>query len=161
MAKMNTIKIEQKAIDEVKKILGEDEYLDYVIYEKDKIPLWDGYISVYKTPKLTKADFIGRIPIQIKGTQSEVKNTCSIAVSDLKAYFRDGGVIYFVNYVFKKEDEIVNNLYYANLLPVDIQYYIEGKEEQGTVSVNLEKFDKKGEKLRDFLIMFIEESKNR
>ncbi len=152
------IDIEVVATSAVKKIIAKTDYLMPFIADKDREPLWDGYIYAYGDKTKSNSSNIRRAPVQVKGKIVEnldkIKNTYSVSVSSLKGYCQDGGVIYFVVLMDGNgENEIV---LYANLLPYVINNYIKGiKKGQKTASIHLQKFPIEKNEVENLVFNFL------
>lgn len=134
--------IEEIAVQRVKReILKYDCLKDY-INTNDKTPMWDGEIYIYKENSKYKAneDFRGKISVQVKGRKvtkiRSGKSKYSIDVEYLRAYQKDKkGVLLFVVEMTDSEN---TQIYYANLLPVDLKEILERvKDNQKTVSIDI------------------------
>ena len=134
--------IEEIAVQRVKReILKYDCLKDY-INTNDKTPMWDGEIYIYKENSKYKAneDFRGKISVQVKGHKvTKIKSgnsKYSIDVEYLRAYQKDKkGVLLFVVEMTDSEN---TQIYYANLLPVDLKEILERvKENQKTISIDI------------------------
>ena len=134
--------IEEIAVQRVKReILKYDCLKDY-INSNDKTPMWDGEIYIYKENSKYKAneDFRGKISVQVKGHKvNKIKSgnsKYSIDVEYLRAYQKDKkGVLLFVVEMTDSEN---TQIYYANLLPVDLKEILERvKANQKTVSIDI------------------------
>ena len=109
---------------------------------KEKTPMWDGYIYVYKqnSKYKTNKEFEGKIGVQVKGkTVEKLSNgnsKYSIKVDYLRAYQKDRkGVLLFVVEII---DYANTKLFYANLLPVDLQEILSNvKENQKEVTIDI------------------------
>ena len=129
-----------------------------VIVDKDREPLWDGYIYAYGDKTKSNSSNIRRAPVQVKGkiveNNDKIKNTYSVSVSSLKGYCLDGGVIYFVVLMDGNGDNEI--VLYANLLPYVINNYIKGiKEGQKTVSIHLKNFPIEKNEVENLVFNFI------
>lgn len=140
--------IEEIAVQRVKReILKYDCLKDY-INSNDKTPMWDGEIYIYKENSKYKAneDFRGKISVQIKGHKvNKIKSgnsKYSIDVEYLRAYQKDKkGVLLFVVEMTDSEN---TQIYYANLLPVDLKEILERvKENQKSVSIDIRQIKEK------------------
>ncbi|GEM_PF-464100 len=105
----------------------------------------DGYLDVYSGEAMTKETFKGKIPVQVKGTLSRLKNTRrpsrEVSVTDLRRYLDSfEGVLYFVVYMDKKLG--LAGIYYKQLLPYDIRQILEklGCGDQKTVRLRFRPF---------------------
>ena len=118
-----------------------DILVDYIDM-KEKTPMWDGYIYVYKLNSKYKAnkEFEGKIGVQVKGKTvtrlSKGNSKYSIEVDYLKAYQKDKkGVLLFVVEII---DYAHTKLFYANLLPVDLQEILKKvKKRQKKVTIDI------------------------
>lgn len=155
--------IEGIAVDTVKKELRRysDMFTPYIT-ENDKTPLWDGEIQIYNSTSKGKSTFEGRISVQVKGTAvSKITNGNSkyrMDIVDLKGYQKDKkGTLLFVVEV-KSVDEV--KLYYANLLPVELNELL-NKGKKGKKSVNIDikpVIDKSPSSIKNVCLNFLENS---
>ena len=128
--------IEEKALLCFKEYIVDSEVISQFIDDNDKEPCWDCHIYLYSEPQKDKKHLIGRIPVQIKGT--EVRRFISkkyhfkIEVDDLKAYLHEP-TVYIV--CQEKENSKERKLFYRRLLPETIKNILKGKEKQNSVSV--------------------------
>lgn len=108
------------------------------INENDKTPSWDGNIEVYNNDNKKKGNLDGTVPVQVKGKWCEdICNdsiTFPIEVTDLINYKNGGGVMYFVILCNTTQHKI----YYASLLPIDIDSILRNKITQKNISVGLD-----------------------
>ncbi len=134
--------IEEVAVQRVKReILKYDCLKDY-INTNDKTPMWDGEIYVYNENSKYKAngDFMGKISVQVKGHKvTKIKSgnsKYSIDVEYLRAYQKDKkGVLLFVVEMTDSEN---TQIYYANLLPVDLKDLLNHvKEKQKSITIDI------------------------
>jgi hypothetical protein len=140
---MSSKRTEDLAVNRLIEAIYKNDNLEPYIDTNDKTPSWDGNIFVYKSKSHSKDNLLGKIPIQVKGTEYKGYDgehiKFPVQVSDLKNYLNDGGVLYFVIRV----DSMKNSkIYYANLLPVDIKKYLEDINlMQNKISIDMEKLD--------------------
>ena len=66
---MKNKRIEETAINALKTVLLRCETLDSFIGSNDKTPSWDGSVFVYRNESQKNDNLIGRVPIQVKGTE--------------------------------------------------------------------------------------------
>ena len=66
---IDTKAIEEKALLSVKYFVVDSKVISQYIPENDKEPSWDGHFYLYKKSTKTKDDFIGRVPVQVKGIE--------------------------------------------------------------------------------------------
>lgn len=163
---MNSTQIELLAVNAISESMLNTELLSPLTTANDKGPSWDGEILVYKDKEQKKEDLLARVPIQIKGKicnkWSEMsKNEIKYPVSriDMQNYFNDGGLIYFVVYIYedKKTNEIKKNIYYNSLLPVDLKKHLDESKTQKQKSLRFKVFPEKNK--TDIFINFINNKK--
>ncbi len=132
--------IEEFAIDAVKKSVRLTQVLEQYIPENDKEPSWDGKVYIYNNEKKLKSDLIGRVDVQVKGKISEKhdleKIKHKVAISDLKNYLNDSGIIYFV--VLISEDGEQSKIYYNTLLPVKIKQILSSTKNEKNITLEFE-----------------------
>ena len=130
--------IERLATSAVTASISETDYLSAFINSGDKEPLWDGQIYVYSNKNKSKDNLIARVPVQIKGKQcdniSKTKINYPINISDLRGYYNDGGVIFFVVLV---KNATETKIFYIDLLPVKLKRLLSDKKTQ---TIELEEF---------------------
>lgn len=114
--------------------------------EDDKGLCIDGCIEMYSSEHLAKENLIGRIHVQIKGTETEPPSGSAIkervSVADLRKYSEVyKAVLYF--YVVEEEHAFESNrIYYRSLLPADLKEILAtlSKDDQGTVTLSFSEF---------------------
>lgn len=159
---MDNNAIEILAVNAVKNSIVMSDYLTPFIADNDKEPSWDGNIYIYNDKSKKKSSLKGRIPVQVKGKESDNhstdKITYTVKVADLKNYLNDGGVIYFVVYL---KNDGSNKIYYADLLPVKIQSILSQiTKKQKDKSLEFKEFPTDGvHKARIFMNFYIHKSK--
>ena len=81
-------------------IIKQGTKLESAITVNDKGVSFDGHINVFKTAVFKKADYLGMVPVQVKGKSvrklSPFQSTFPVKLDDLRNYYSEGGVIYFV-----------------------------------------------------------------
>lgn len=135
---LNSKKIEEKAVHYVHSIVLNNPFLEDYLSFNDKEPSWDGSIHVHTDDTGNKRSILGKVPVQIKGTTNfDFKSkTFPIEVPDLMNYLEDGGALYLVVALEKEHHQI----FYKQLLPLDIKNIIANKETQKTIRVKLNAF---------------------
>lgn len=121
-------KNERYAVKAVEELIDSSPRLSAEFNSNDRTPCYDGDILIYDRDNTNAKEHLeGRVPVQIKfrklGENGDTVNF-SIPIKDLKIYYKDGGVLYFI--VAKDERPRV---YYASLLPYDIRTAINGTSE--------------------------------
>lgn len=134
--------IESLAVSAVNSALGTADYLKSFINEGEKGPCLDGYICTYTKKGYRKKDESGRAPVQVKGRKVVAAELLSERISypvdlpDLRTFRREGGAIFFVVLIDKKNPDH-KRIYYNPLLPYDLNEIINGKEDQGSDIVKI------------------------
>lgn len=149
---MNSIKIEQKAINELNGYLEESDIIDPKMNSNDKEMSWDGYLYVYGKGDCAKVDYLCRIPVQVKGrVMNAFKNDYSypIEVPDLLAYLTEG-ILYFVIQI----TEAGKRVFYRDLYPLTIKKILNGHRNQKTINVKMRRLDMPVAEFEQFLIRF-------
>ena len=121
---MNT---ELLAVNKVSDMISRCSRLAPRIDSNDKTPFTDGTIDIYRSPSGSNKDFLGRVPVQVKGRTVQKKNKQKrrwglpyrIDRDHLDGHLRDSGVVYFVVDIDK--DTGKRKTYYALLNPFKIQ----------------------------------------
>ena len=152
--------IETKAVNAVRDIIVDSDYLDQFIADNDKEPSFDGFVYAYSKPGKKKNDLIGRIPVQIKGT-AQMKKTSdapyinsSVLTSDLKNYMNDGGVMYFV--VHMSADGRNKAIFYESLLPIKLMKLLKQAGEQSSITLKFKPFPHDVPLMRGIFNSFLE-----
>lgn len=148
MKKLNNTQIENAGVDAVSDYFNFTETLDPSIPKKDKEPVWDGKLYLYKngSDKQSRTGLIGIIPVQVKGRQfkdfSKPKITYSVNVNDVKLYQKNGGVAFFVVYV--NADTSEKKIYYRLLAPIELRRItkIAGKKKE--ISIEFKELPDRG-----------------
>ncbi|MBG9811238.1 hypothetical protein ABD68_06375 [Bacillus endophyticus] len=104
----------------------------------DKGISFDGEIQVFKDSSETKESFLGKVPVQSKGTEvNEFSNgtrSFSLELEHYRNYYNDGGVLLFVVEILETGD---TKIFYKQLLPLELYEIIKYYGHQGTKSVEL------------------------
>jgi hypothetical protein len=149
--------IEKKAINYLAKILLDTDRIDPKINSDDTQISWDGWLTLLSgDDKLNETDsFVGRIPIQVKGTTiNKIRNgtlAYSVSVADLRNYEKDGGCLYFVVYLSGKQSKI----FYSQFLPFDLGRILKGVGDQKNKTINFEPFPTDKNNIIELMRLFI------
>ncbi len=130
---MNTIKIEKGAVEAIKRVIRLHDKMDELLEENDKGPSWDGDIYLYDNSDLKVEHIQYRIPTQIKGKNdkrllNKKSITFPVEYRNLRNYFRDGGVCYFV--IAVSDDGEKAAIFYNALTPIKLQAILKGSEKK-------------------------------
>jgi|GEM_PF-5727458 hypothetical protein len=71
---MNTSKTESIAINAITNEINQYDNLQENLRKRDKEPVWDGKIELYKKDSNKTTDIVGIIPVQVKGQNIKQKN---------------------------------------------------------------------------------------
>ena len=114
--------LEKIATAAIESRISRSSFLRAYIDSNDKTPVWDGSIFVYRTEDINKKkeDLKDKVPVQVKG--HFIKNIdyqnikFRLYLVDIKKFYEDGGVVFFVVYTNGRQEKI----YYNSLLPLDL-----------------------------------------
>lgn len=86
--------IEEKALNYFKSFIEDSKVISQYLYDNDKEPCWDGHLYLYADGKRDKDHLLGRVPVQIKGTEVnkidiKLKFKYKLDKVDLKAYLHE------------------------------------------------------------------------
>ncbi|MGE6415609.1 hypothetical protein ACQKDD_15695 [Planococcus kocurii] len=118
-------------------ILKNGTKLSSAITVNDKGVSFDGHINVFKSPAFKAADYLGMVPVQVKGKSvkkiSPFQATFPVKLVDLKNYYSEGGVIYFVCELLGDQSRV----YAKILLPLDLKPIIDKYGQQKSTNIKL------------------------
>ena len=151
--------IETSATAAIKIKLADTDLLSQYINERDKEPIWDGFIYAYKNKYKKNDDLIGRAPVQVKGKTvkrfSKKNPKYKVSITNLEKYRNDGGVLYFVVHIDVDKNK---KIYYAALQPFLINQYLRIAQSKKLISINLKELPDRPNDFENIVINFIEES---
>lgn len=154
----DTTAIEKRALRSLEDFIDRSKIISSYLDYNDKTPSWDGHLYLFSDKK-DKSHFIGRIPVQIKGTEVKQfklnKFKFPIEVNDLKAYLHEP-TVYIV--CLEKENSCERLLLYRRLLPETIKHILKGKEKQIKINVLMHKFPQKLDDFENQLLVFLGDS---
>lgn len=158
---MDNRTIEKFAANAVEESILSTDILHPEISENDKTLSWDGFIEVYKNEDKIKANFDGKVAVQVKGTMNNNHpQTISFPAetADLRNYLNNGGVIYFVVRIHKERTS-ERKVYYESLTPVKLKRYLHGIKKQRTKTIKLKEFPFDPCERVSIIINFLENSR--
>jgi len=137
MKSYSNSQLETISIADLKKMLiaVTDKRVKTYINSNDKEPIWDGFIYLYKERITEKNDdLLMRVPIQVKSKEvSKFSNkyvSYNIKRTALKAYYNEGGVLYFLIEVKENEDKLTETkIFYKVLIASEIKKILENMPE--------------------------------
>lgn len=110
--------IEEKALNYFKSFIEDSKVISQYLNENDKVPCWDGHLYLYSDGMRNKKHLLGRVPVQIKGTEVEEFETKNwkfkLEKEDLNAYLNEP--TFFVVCQIKK-DSSERKLFYREMMP--------------------------------------------
>lgn len=162
-------KIEDRALSALQNIINNHNTMGNKFNSMDKEMSWDGYITIFikNNGDQSKENFDDKIPVQIKGHidsnnkyLSKKQINYSVKLSDLEVYFRDRGVMYFL--IFMSPSGEQEEIFYSNLLPSKIKYYLDCARQRGNkkfISISFLKMERNPNALYSILKQFSNESR--
>lgn len=154
----NSKRIEEAAVAALKMELLTSPILESFINSNDKTPSWDGYVLVYENELQKKSDLIGRVPIQIKGTENwfhtdEVPFSCNVV--DLQNYNKDGGCIFFL--VSVNLETKTHKIFYTKLLNDVLDELLKNCADQKTCTIRLKYITQDAHYIENIFKTFLQE----
>ncbi|WP_159316484.1 hypothetical protein [Mammaliicoccus sciuri] len=134
---MNSYMIENFATDAVKNYCLHTSKIKSYIANEDKEPGYDGHLKIYDSISQTKDDYLGNIPVQIKGKKAKKKHPSlfkqnKVNKRDLEMYLKDGGCYYFVVLINENGE---SQVYGRQLLPMYLKYKLKSKSKSVTIEM--------------------------
>lgn len=161
MAAANSKWIEEAATTALSQVFLSCPILSPFINRNDRTPSWDGAVFVYQNAAQKKEDLLGRVPIQVKGTQKLLtSDTASFpcSVADLRNYCNDGGCIFFLVSVPSVIGEA--DIYYSSLQVFDLKRKLDEIGNQKSCTIKLTRFPSKDiNEISAIFTSFIENSR--
>lgn len=133
--------IEQIAVEEVSRSFTRIERIDLEVASKDRTAFTDGHLDLYKS-KVKEDEFIGRVPVQVKGKVWRQKQfgdtaTFDLSLKDARGYLELRGVLLFVVKLRRKSDEA--QVYARMLTPSFLRKFVLEAGSQKTQVLKLRK----------------------
>ncbi|MCM3130574.1 hypothetical protein PUW24_00655 (plasmid) [Paenibacillus urinalis] len=143
MAKLSNQKKERQTVNAIEYLANlPDSYLIPDIPVGDKGISFDGHISVMEDDSETKESLIGRVPVQVKGTEvehfTEGVRSFSFELADYRNFFNSDGVLLLVGEV-KPNGE--TKLFYKALLALEINELLQRFNKQKQRVIELRPLD--------------------
>ena len=157
---IDTKATEEKALNYLKFFIEDSERISQYLADNDKEPCWDGHLYLYNGKGKSKKNMLGRVPIQVKGTEVERFKTkkwkFKLEKSDLQAYLHEP--TFFIVCQIKKNSK-ERKLFYRELLPCSVQRLLKdmGKKESRQTLFHLLTTDLK--EFEDKLLVFMNNSR--
>lgn len=132
----DTKKIEEKALNFLKTFIEDSSMISQFIADNDKEPCWDGHLYLYSEGRREKNHLLGRVPVQVKGTEVNRFQTnkwkFKLEKDDLRAYLYEP--TFFIVCQIKKNSK-ERKLFYRELLPNTVKNLLHDMDKQKTKSV--------------------------
>lgn len=134
--------VEALAVAKIQNMIARCPHLKAIISSNDKTPFTDGHIDLYDGLGQKKTDFLGRVPVQVKGRTRSGRLpdqlTFSIDRTDLLGFQKESGVLYFYMPVDRQGTRCTP--YFAILSPFVIEDYLRSvSEDQAKIAVAFKK----------------------
>ena len=157
---VDTKAIEEKALNYLKYLIEESERISQYLADNDKEPCWDGHLYLYDGEGKSKKNLLGRVPIQVKGTEVEHFKTKSGNLSWRNLIYKliYTNLLFFIVCQIKKNSK-ERKLFYRELLPCSVQKLLKdmGKKESRQTLFHLLNTDLK--EFEDKLLVFMNNSR--
>lgn len=157
---VDTKAIEEKALNHFKSFIEDSKVISQFIADNDKEPCWDGHLNLYANGIRDKEHQLGRVPVQIKGTEVDCfctkKWKFKLEKVDLKAYLEEP--TFFIVCQVKKDSK-ERKLFYRELLPELVNKLL---RDMGNNETRMTLFHPLTEDLKEFedqLMVFLSNSK--
>jgi len=139
MAGLDQRKIEEIAANAVSSAFDKVTQVSPSIKQGDKGISFDGELEVFKGNSRKVSDYMGSIPVQVKGTTIQRKQGApvkkSVSRDHLENYKDANGILYFV--VIMNGEGNIQGIYYKALLPYDLSVLFDRLEETKKNSVQV------------------------
>ena len=134
-----------------------------VLTKREKQPIWDGNIMLYKEGGKNNNKFlIDKIPVQVKAkTNKNVPSKTfshSVSVNELNIFLRDGGIAYFVVYVHPTLPERCK-VFYSFLAPVDLVRFINSAGSQKSITIKMDELPEMNKQVENSFLDFYNDCK--
>ena len=153
-------KNERYAVNAVTELVDSSPRLSAEFASNDRTPCYDGDILIYDSDNTNSKEHLsGKLPVQIKFRNLTAKGDAvdySVPKRDLRIYYQDGGVLYFI--VTKENGPRV---YYASLLPYDIRAaLVATSESQKGIQFSFAEFPKDKDEILTLLVGILHDKRN-
>lgn len=130
---IDTKAIEEKALNRLKSFIEDSRAISQFLTDNDKEPCWDGHLYLYSEGIRDKKHLLGRVPVQVKGTEVEefeIKNwKFKLEKDDLNAYLHEP--TFFIVCQIKK-DSRERRLFYREMLPDFVNKLLKDIDKHGS-----------------------------
>lgn len=130
---IDTKAIEEKALNYLKQFIEDSKAISQFLKDNDKEPCWDGHLYLYSDGIRDKKHLLGRVPVQVKGTEVEefeIKNwKFKLEKDDLNAYLHEP--TFFIVCQIKKDSK-ERRLFYREMLPDFVNKLLKDIDKHGS-----------------------------
>jgi len=130
---IDTKAIEEKALNHLKHFIEDSKAISQFLTDNDKEPCWDGHLYLYSDGIRDKKHLIGRVPVQVKGTEVEEFETKNwkfkLEKDDLNAYLNEP--TFFIVCQIKKNSK-ERKLFYREMMPEFVNKLLKDMDKQGS-----------------------------
>ena len=130
---IDTKAIEEKALNYLKYFIEDSKAISQFLTDNDKEPCWDGHLYLYSDGIRDKKHLIGRVPVQVKGTEVEEFETKNwkfkLEKDDLNAYLNEP--TFFIVCQIKKNSK-ERKLFYREMMPEFVNKLLKDMDKQGS-----------------------------
>lgn len=130
---IDTKAIEEKALNHLKSFIEDSRAISQFLTDNDKEPCWDGHLYLYSEGIRDKKHLLGRVPVQVKGTEVEefeIKNwKFKLEKDDLNAYLHEP--TFFIVCQIKKDSK-ERRLFYREMLPDFVNKLLKDIDKHGS-----------------------------
>lgn len=156
----DSAKNERYAVQAVAELIDSSPRLSAEFNANDRTPCYDGDILIYDRDNTnSKEHLTGRVQVQIKFRRLEAKEDTvdfSIQRKDLKVYYQDGGVLYFI-----VTRGACPRVYYTSLLPYDIRAaFKSASASQKSISFKFSEFPHNKDEILTLLVGILFDKRN-
>lgn len=130
---IDTKAIEEKALNHFKTFIEDSKAISQFLTDNDKEPCWDGHLYLYSERIRDKKHLLGRVPVQVKGTEVEEFETNNwrfkLEKDDLNAYLHEP--TFFIVCQIKKNSK-ERKLFYREMLPDFVNKLLKDIDKHGS-----------------------------
>lgn len=155
MQMLTSEQIDYLAVCRVAEVIAKAGCMLPQITAGDKVPIWDGEISVYRNPdNFSNANWAASIPVQIKGHQKQaipVELSYPVAIDYFRAFAKkECSTLFFV--VTMNEAGEDRTIFYRALNKADWKSLTPKQKNQKTVTIPFCRFPTEPEKVREMIV---------
>ena len=131
--KIDTKAIEEKALNHLKLFIEDSMSISQFLTDNDKEPCWDGHLYLYSDRTRDKKHLLGRVPVQVKGTEVESFETKNwkfkLEKEDINVYLHEP--TFFIVCQIKKGSK-ERKLFYREMMPEFVNKLLKDMNKHGS-----------------------------